>query len=324
MSESAISSKNNLSIRSAVADDVPTLFDLILALADYEKLRQEVIGSEAALHRHLFGEPACIEAIVAEWDGETVGFALFFVSYSTFITQPNLYLEDLFVLPSQRGRGIGKALLAALARLALERSYGWLEWSVLDWNEPAIRFYRQIGAEILADARVCRVAGAALPQLAAKSSHLRPALPSDLNDIFALVRANIEHDGSLHLFRGTPENLTDHLFQHPYVEAVIAEQDSRVVGLALVYTTYSTFLTKPGLFIEDLFVLPDYRSQGIGKALLAELSRQVVERDYGRLEWRVRTWNQRAIDFYQRIGATVLPDWRVCRLHRLTVESLAA
>jgi GNAT superfamily N-acetyltransferase len=324
----AVSFSSSLTVRPAIPSDVPTLFNLIVALAEYEKLAHEVIGSVEALHQHLFGEQACIEAAVAVWDGETAGFALFFVGYSTSITQPQLYLEDLFVLPSYRGKGIGKALLSYLARLALERNYGRLEWSVLDWNTPAIRFYQQIGAQILEDVRICRVSGDALPQLAAKSSFIRAALPNDVAAIFALVKANVEHDGSLHLFRGKEEELGKYLFEqsyleHPYIEAVIAEQNSQAVGVAVFYITYSTFLTKPGLFVEDLFVLPEYRSQGIGKALLADLSRQVIERGYGRLEWRVRTWNDRATQFYQRIGATVLPDWRVCQLYRQAAERLA-
>lgn len=325
MSDLTIShtSSNHFSIRPAVSTDVAALFDLILALAEYERLRHEVIGSAEALHQHLFGDSACIEALVAEHQGQVVGFALFFISYSTFITQPGVYLEDLFVLPQYRGQKVGKALLVNLARLTVERGYGRLEWSVLDWNEPAIGFYKRIGAEILEDVRVCRVAGTALPQLAATSANLRLATRSDSADIFALVSANIEHDGSLQLFKGNPKRLAEHLFDQHYVQAVVVEQAAKVVGLALFYTTYSTFLTKPGLFIEDLFVLPEYRGQSFGKALLANLAQQVIERDYGRLEWRVRTWNQPAIEFYQRIGATLLPDWRVCLLYRTGVEQLA-
>lgn len=148
-----------LSIRATTATDVPILFGLIQALAEYEKLSHQVTGTEDALSRHLFGEHPCIEAILAEWEGKPVGFALFFQNYSTFLTKPGLYLEDLFVLPEYRGKGIGKSLIQTLAQIAVERDYGRLEWAVLDWNEPAIAFYKQMGADVLPDWRICRVTG---------------------------------------------------------------------------------------------------------------------------------------------------------------------
>ncbi len=317
-----------VAIRLAVSSDVPALFNLIMELAEYEHLADQVVGTVEALHSHLFDQ-SCIEALVAESDGQAVGFALYFVNYSTFLTQPGFYLEDLFVRPAYRGYGVGKALLSALAKLALERDYGRLEWSVLDWNAPAIGFYQRIGAQVLQDARICRVTGAALPLLAEGGSaglswNLRPITANDIEDVFALVRANIEYDGNLHLFVGSPEALAEHLFQHSYAEVVIAEQHQQAIGLALFCTNYSTFLTKPGLFVEDLFVRPEYRGQGIGRSLLAYLAQQVLNRNYGRLEWCVRTWNQRAIEFYQRQGAMILPDWRVCQLYRDAIEQLAA
>lgn len=160
------SSAAALIIRPAAPADVSTLFELIQALADYEKLSHAVTGNAAALAEHLFGAHPCIEAILAEVDSKPVGFALFFTNYSTFLTKPGLYLEDLFVLPEYRGQGIGKALLAQLAHLALERDYGRLEWSVLDWNEPAIAFYRRMGATILEDWRICRVTTTGIAALA--------------------------------------------------------------------------------------------------------------------------------------------------------------
>jgi GNAT superfamily N-acetyltransferase len=135
-------------------------------LAEYEKLSHAVTGNADALKEHLFGSRPYAEAIVAEYAGQTVGFALFFSNYSTFMTQPGIYLEDLFVLPEYRRQGIGKAILSYLAQLAVERGYGRLEWSVLDWNEPAIKFYRRMGAAVLPDWRICRVTGEALSQLA--------------------------------------------------------------------------------------------------------------------------------------------------------------
>jgi len=154
-------------IRPATVQDVPAIFSLILALADYEKLSDRVTGDSQTLQADLFGENPCIEAIVAEIEpNQIVGFALFFTSYSTFLTRRGIYLEDLFVLSEYRGIGIGKALITNLAQIAVSRGYGRFEWSVLDWNEPAIAFYTRIGAEILPDWRICRVAGAALTQLA--------------------------------------------------------------------------------------------------------------------------------------------------------------
>lgn len=154
-----MSVSNLLHLRSATIADVPTIFSLVQALADYEKLSHEVTGTEALLKEHLFGDRPYVEAVLAEWKGQPVGFALFFYNYSTFLTKPGIYLEDLFVLPDYRSKGIGKALITHVATLTVERGCGRLEWSVLDWNEPAIGFYRRMGADILPDWRICRVTG---------------------------------------------------------------------------------------------------------------------------------------------------------------------
>jgi GNAT superfamily N-acetyltransferase len=135
-----------LRLHAAEAADVPLIFELIGELADYERLRPKMIGNINDLHRHLFGEPRFAEALIAEWDGAAAGFALYFFNYSTFLCRPGLYLEDLFVRPPHRGRGIGLALLAALEQRARELGCGRLEWSVLNWNESAIEFYRRFGA----------------------------------------------------------------------------------------------------------------------------------------------------------------------------------
>lgn len=152
-------------IRSAVPDDVPAILGFIRALAEYERLLHEVTATEEALREHLFGPTPRAEVVLAELDGRPVGFALFFHNYSTFLAKPGIYLEDLFVLPEFRGRGFGKALLIHLARLAKQRGCGRFEWSVLDWNEPSIRFYRSLGAVPLADWTIMRVTGAALDRL---------------------------------------------------------------------------------------------------------------------------------------------------------------
>jgi GNAT superfamily N-acetyltransferase len=156
-------------LRPAVRTDVPTIFRLIAALAEYERLSHMVTGSAEALAEHLFGERPCVEAIVAVCEEKIVGFALFFTNYSTFLTKPGIYLEDIFVLPDYRDRGIGKAAIAYVANIALQRGCGRLEWTVLDWNEPAIKFYKRMGADVLPDWRVCRVTGEALTALAHKS-----------------------------------------------------------------------------------------------------------------------------------------------------------
>ena len=155
---------NDLILRFAEAADCTVLFELIQALAEYEKLSHAVTGDAQSLKEHLFGTKY-IEAILAEYAGQAVGFALFFHNYSTYITKPGIYLEDLFVLPKYRRKGIGKALLTKLAQIAVQRNCGRLEWSVLDWNEPAIAFYRSMGASILDDWRICRVTEEALNKL---------------------------------------------------------------------------------------------------------------------------------------------------------------
>ncbi len=153
-------------IRSATPADVPALFSLIQALAEYENLSDAVTGSPEQLAEHLFGSRPYIEAIAADHAGKVVGFALFLHNYSTFLTKPGIYLEDLFVLPDYRGQRIGKALLTYLAQIAVDRGCGRLEWSVLDWNEPAIGFYKRMGATVLPDWRVCRVTDDALAVMA--------------------------------------------------------------------------------------------------------------------------------------------------------------
>lgn len=149
-------------VRAATPGDVEAIVRLIRALADFEQLIHLLSVTPETLAPHLFGARPIAEAIVAECAGNVVGFALFFTNFSTFLARPGLYLEDLYVDAAERGRGIGRALLEQLAGLALARDCGRFEWSVLDWNEPAIRFYERMGATVLADWRICRMSGSAL------------------------------------------------------------------------------------------------------------------------------------------------------------------
>ncbi len=154
-----------LRIRPGGLEDVPLIAELIRALGRYERLEHEIVMTEEKLTDTLFGERRYAETLIAEVDGEPVGFALFFHNYSTFLAQPGIYLEDLFVEPEHRGGGIGRALLAQLARLAVDRGCGRLEWAVLDWNKDAIGFYERLGARPQSDWTVYRVTGEALRAL---------------------------------------------------------------------------------------------------------------------------------------------------------------
>jgi GNAT superfamily N-acetyltransferase len=144
---------------------------------------------------------------------------------------------------------------------------------------------------------------------------LRRAEARDVNAIVALIGELAEFEQLTHLVVVTPESLLPHLFgERPVVECVVGEADGQVVAFALFFTNFSTFLGKPGLYLEDLYVRPAHRGTGLGKALLEHLGALAVERGCGRFEWSVLDWNQRAIDFYQGMGAAVLPDWRICRI----------
>lgn len=156
----------SVQIREATESDVPVILEMIRGLAEYEKLSHTVVATEEALQRTLFGKRPAAEVLLAFEGNACSGFALFFQNYSTFLAKPGLYLEDLFVKPESRGRGIGLALLRNLARIAQDRDYGRLEWSVLDWNEPAIQFYRELGAVPMDEWTMFRVTGDAIAALA--------------------------------------------------------------------------------------------------------------------------------------------------------------
>ncbi|MGH9256775.1 MAG: GNAT family N-acetyltransferase [Vicinamibacterales bacterium] len=153
-------------IQPATVADVPLILSLLKALAAYERLAHDVVATEASIRESLFGSKPSAEALIAHAGREPVGFAVWFHNYSTFLGRHGLYLEDLFVLPEWRGRGIGRALLIHLARIAVSRGCGRMEWSVLDWNEPALRFYRSLGARPMDEWTVYRLTGDALTRLA--------------------------------------------------------------------------------------------------------------------------------------------------------------
>ncbi len=163
---------DEIRIREATPADVPLILDFIRRLAGYEKLAHECVATEEDLWVSLFGSAPVAEVLIAEIDELPLGFALFFTSFSTFLAKPGIWLEDLFVLPEYRGRGAGKALLAHLAALVQERGWGRLEWAVLDWNEPAIDFYRSLGAEPQEEWTTWRMTGESLRLMAEGTSRL--------------------------------------------------------------------------------------------------------------------------------------------------------
>jgi GNAT superfamily N-acetyltransferase len=163
----------SFTIREAAREDVPAIVDLIHALAAFERLSHLCVSTQSDLHQALFGPHPAAEVLIVRRGGQTTdaaGFALFFQTFSTFLGRRSLWLEDLFVRPEHRGIGIGRALLQALAARAAARGCGRFEWTVLDWNAPAIGFYESIGATVLPDWRICRVTGEALQRLASASS----------------------------------------------------------------------------------------------------------------------------------------------------------
>jgi GNAT superfamily N-acetyltransferase len=162
--------RHRISVDKATERDVPTILSFIRALAEYEKLSHQCVATEQALRETLFGKTRYADVLIARLDDLPVGYALFFHNYSTFLARPGIHLEDLFVLPEHRKKGVGKALLARVAQIARERGCGRFEWSVLDWNEPSIEFYKRLGATVLPDWRLCRMNSSQLAALADKKT----------------------------------------------------------------------------------------------------------------------------------------------------------
>ena len=268
-------------LRSATSGDSVTIFRLIQALAEYEQLAHEVTGSAETLQTALFGERPAAEVLLAEVDGEAAGFALFFPTYSSFEGKPGIYLEDLFVQPDYRRQGIAKALLNRLAKLVLERQGCRLEWAVLDWNTPAIDFYKRIGADQLGHRCLCRLTGDALTSLAEKgrTQIVRSPQPRDVKTMVNVLQENAEFHGMGERFFLTPEMLERAIFRSPpSVEALLAQADSEICGVGTYFNNFSTFLTQAGVYLDDLLIQPAYRRQGFGTSVLVQLARVAVKR----------------------------------------------
>ena len=323
----SIATAPKATLRFATRDDVPIIVMLIRDLADYEGHAHLATATPERLALELFGARPTCECLIGEHDGVPVAFALYFHNFSTFLCRKGLYLEDLFVRPAARGTGLGKALLQRLAQIAVERGCGRFEWGVLSWNVDAQAFYQRMGATMLPDWRVCRVAGDALQALVAgaASDSIRVATRADVGVIVDLIRDLAVYEQLEHLATATPERLAAELFgDQPTCECLIGEQDGQPVGFALYFHNFSTFLCRKGLYLEDLFVRPAARGTGMGKRLLQQLARIAVERDCGRFEWSVLDWNVDAQAFYLRMGAALLPDLRICRVTGEALQALGA
>ena len=314
-------------VRFATREDVPVIVSLIREAAEHEGRAQLAVATPERLEAELFGDQSACECLIGEHDGETVAFAIFFHNFSTFLCRKGLYLEDLFVRPAARGTGMGRLLLQRLARIAVDRRCGRFEWGVLDWNVGAQAFYKRMGATVMDNWRVCRVTGDALTTLGSGAPHanVRAATRADVGVIVELIRELAVYEHLEHLATATPARLEAELFgDKPACECLIGERDGEPIGFALWFHNFSTYLCRKGLYLEDLFVRPTARGTGMGKLLLQRLAQIAVERGCGRFEWSVLDWNVDAQAFYQRMGAAMLPDLRICRVTGDALQALGA
>ncbi|MEM9292898.1 MAG: GNAT family N-acetyltransferase [Acidobacteriota bacterium] len=354
-------------LRAAVESDLPVILDFIQQLAAYEGLEAMCVVTADDLRGTLFPEPLSTgpiyaEAVLAEEkrgaEGEeswaAVGFAVFNHNYSTFLGRPGLWLEDLYVHPSQRGRGLGKALLQHLAQVALERGCGRMEWWVVSWNDSARRFYESLQARAMSEWVVYRLAGETLDNMARfggppegqstpgpeegalrlpEGVRLRDATVEDVPVILRFIEELADYERLRHECVATEEHLHRTLFgDRAYAHVVLAEReeadhqedgDWRPVGFALYFHSYSAYLGRPGLWLEDVYVPKSERGQGLGKALLQRLAQIAVERRCGRMEWWVLDWNEPSIRFYESLEAEAMKDLVVYRLTGPTLEDMA-
>ncbi len=309
-----------ITTRRILQGDVEAVFRLSMALAEYEKLLPSFTGSLEALTQHLFQEDALVEGVVGEQENYPAGMSLFYCRYEPIKTQPLFFVEDLFVEPYYRRQGVGTAILSYLAQLALGRNCSRMEWMVLEWNTPALSFYRKHQVEILEHDRIARISGDALKYLASQGLPpviLRDAVPEDITALWELleIKGNVT---------GTIEKLEEHLFGFiPYVKALVAEHAGRPIGMALYSRSYSTFATAPGIFLEELFVLPEYRGYGLGKSFLISLAQRTVAMGGVRLDLYVDSSQPKVVNYYQKLGAEILQEWRICRVDSPHIQRLA-
>lgn len=318
-------------VRLATPSDVPTILQLVQELAEYEKLSHEVVGNESLLHDHLFGDRPYIESFIVEADGDPAGFALFFQNYSTNVGTPGYYLEDLFVRPTYRGRGLGKALLVALAQRAADRHFHHLRWSVLDWNAPAIAFYQKIGAVISETERLARITGQHLEASntdVSSSWSIQPVTLKDLSESSPSTGdadpSNLRHSILRHLSEDQYAALrTAIAAQPPHVEVVMIYDNHHPIGFATFTHSYSTFLTCPGITVESIQVLPDYPLLEIQAVLINGLKEIAKNRNCGRLEWLIPHDDAAAIAQCESLGGTIKSTWRICSMNKDAISELA-
>ncbi|MEB3213242.1 MAG: GNAT family N-acetyltransferase [Leptolyngbyaceae bacterium] len=313
-------------VRLAEPDDVATIFQLIKHLADYEKLAHEVVGYESLLQEHLFGDRPYIESFIVESGGTPAGFALFFQNYSISVGTPGYYLEDLFVLPTYRGQGLGKALLSALAQRAVDQQYHHLQWSVLDWNAPAIAFYQKIGADISETERIARLTGDALTGDALTNGKRQFEPTSHSFAIEQLTGDRLSDLAPLleHLSDPQQSVVRTAIATHPpSVEAIAVYDNEHPIGLATFTHSYSTFLTRPGIVVESMITSPGTNPLEMRSVLLDALAQMARDRQCGRLEWLVDREDDGAIAQCESLGGTVKPDWRICRMEVEAIHALS-
>jgi GNAT superfamily N-acetyltransferase len=318
-------SSSSTVVRLATPDDVSTIFQLIKDLAEYEKLAHEVVGNISLLHDHLFGDRPYVESFIADVDGNPAGFALFFQNYSMSKGTPGYYLEDLYVQPAYRGQGLGKALLSALAQRASDKQFHHLQWSVLDWNTPAIAFYQKIGAHISDTDRIARLTGEALAQDDFRSDANDPSFSVEyvtvelISDNFGF--ASLLSHCSDQQYRALKSAIAAH---PPGVEAVAVYANGQLAGCAIFTHSYSTFLTQPGIVVESIMVSPQHHQLDVQSILLDALAQLARERQCGRLEWLVEHDDTPAIAHCSSLGGDMKDEWRICRMDAEAILQLAS
>ena len=322
-----------ISIRPATPEDVGLVLSFVRELAEYERLLDDARSTEADLRAALFGEQPKVFCDLAQWEGRPVGFALWFYTFSTFKGRHGIYLEDLYVRPQHRGRGIGRALLADLAERCSREGLARLEWAVLNWNAPSIAFYESLGARPLSEGSVYRLAGDALKTNASQATghaqtraprSIRSAATDDTAVVHRLISEFAESQRLAYEFETSENVLRDALFcERPTVFCDLAEWAGQPVGVALWIYSFSTFNGRHGIFLEDLYVRPEHRRRGLGRALLAALADRCIAEKLARLEWGVGNWNTPSIAFYESIGAAPQGDWTVYRLTGDALQNLA-